>query len=92
MLPKLVITDIDGNPLKGKNAGCFFSNPLGFVKGWQTTNLCNSPTYITDNIGLFDTMNTSDNNWGFTPGQKIKVNFYEKGFTTPSRFKLVTFN
>ena len=89
---KVVITDIDGNPLKGKNAGCFFSNPLGFVKGWQTTNLCNSPTYITDNIGLFDTMNTSDNNWGFTPGQKIKVNFYEKGFTTPSRFKLVTFN
>jgi hypothetical protein len=85
-------TDENGNPLTGRNGGCFFSNPLGFVKGWQTTNLCNSPTYITDNIGLFDTMNTSDNNWGFTPGQKIKINFYERGFTTPSRFKIVTFN
>jgi hypothetical protein len=89
---KVVITDENGNPLTGRNGGCFFSNPLGFVKGWQTTNLCNSPTYITDNIGLFDTMNTSDNNWGFTPGQKIKINFYERGFTTPSRFKIVTFN
>ena len=89
---KIEIVREDGTPLIPRPGyGCSFNNPLGYIKGWQTANMCNNPTLTTDNIGVYDHYNTLDNSANTFP-LKVRVNFYEKGFTTPSRFKIITFN
>ena len=88
---KVKLVNEDGSALTAKNGGCSFNNPLGYTKGWQTASMCNSITLSTDNTGVYDHYNTTDNN-AFTMPKKVRVDFYEKGFVTPSRFKIITFN
>jgi hypothetical protein len=61
------------------------------INGWKNAG-CNDNTFRAESLGDYDYTNYIEDYNGFRAGQKIKINFYEKNYTTPTRSKIVTFN
>lgn len=80
---KVEVINEDGTSLDGAD----FGFPLGLNIGWIISKPAYFiPTYTSNIIGLHDTFTNYSN------FKRYKVNFYEKGFSTPSRFKYVNLN
>ena len=73
-----------------KNA-CLWNWGNSKTIGWINSG-CNDNTFRGESIGSYDYLNQIDSDWGFSRGKKIKINFYERNYTTPTRTKIVVFN
>ena len=86
---KVELVDENGNtltPLPGKTiVFSYFNTP----SGWISTKLQTRPTLIAEGIGSYDYVSVLA--WTGWTG-KVKINFFEKNYTTPTRSKIVTFN
>lgn len=80
---KVEVVNEDGSSLNGED----FGFPLGLNIGWIISKPAFMiPTYTSNIIGLHDTFTN------YSRFKRYRVNFYEKGFLTPSRFKYVNLN
>ena len=57
--------------------------------GWQNGG-CSDGDFKAQSIGTYDYKWLVEKATVLNVGTKIKINFYEKGFTTPTRSKIVT--
>jgi len=86
---KVELVDENGNtliPLSGRPVIFSYFNP---PSGWISTNLQIRPILIAEGIGSYDYVSVLA--WSTWTG-KVKINFFEKDYTTPTRSKIVTFN
>jgi hypothetical protein len=89
---KLKIEFLDENdkiitPLKN---ACLWNWQSSKIDAWVNSG-CNDNIFRAGSIANYDYYNTFNDDWGLPRGAKVKVNFYEKNFTTPTRSKIVTF-
>ncbi len=70
----------------GSSVGCTFGFPQGMEVGWTLARPnCIMPTYTSNGQTLQDAWTM------FGSKQRYRVNIYEKGLTTPTRFKIITY-
>jgi hypothetical protein len=70
----------------GSSVGCTFGFPQGMEVGWTLARPnCIMPTYTSTGQTLQDAWTM------FGAKQNYRVNIYEKGMTTPTRFKIITY-
>jgi hypothetical protein len=86
---KIEILDENGNTLKNNNGGNSFWAPNFTSRGWVTSTLDSKPTLLANEIGSYDRILGFDVD-NLTLPKKIKINFYERDLTTPSKSIIVT--
>ena len=68
------------------SVGCTFGFPQGMEVGWTLARPnCIMPTYTSNGQTIQDAWTI------FGPKQRYRVNIYEKGLITPTRFKIITY-
>jgi hypothetical protein len=84
---KVVLTDENGDPLPSISGNCAFGLNLGSTIGWSIIRNCGTITAQLGSVVTNDqyVIAVTDNI------AKIKITFYERGLTTPTRSKLLTF-
>ena len=88
---KVEFLDENDQPLRPTNSNsCLFIWGNVKINGWVNGG-CNDNIFKAENINDYDYFNQVDSDWGFARGKKVKINFYEKNYTTPTRSKIVTF-
>ena len=89
---KIELVDENNNIIKAISTNaCLWVWGNSKINGWKNAG-CNDNTFRAESLADYDYTNQIDTDWGFVAGQKIKINFYEKNYTTPTRSKIVTFN
>jgi hypothetical protein len=87
---KIVILDENGNQLLNNSGGSSFWAPTSFTsRGWATSSLDTKPSLVAKEIGSYDRIMGFDVD-NLTLPKKIKINFYERDLTTPSKSLIVT--
>jgi hypothetical protein len=87
---KIVILDENGNQLLNNRGGSSFWAPTSFTsRGWATSSLDTRPSLVANEIGSYDRILGFDVD-NLTLPKKIKINFYERDLTTPSKSLIVT--
>ena len=91
MKVKVELVDENGNTLKpmpGRNIDDPIFSYRNLPSGWISITLQKRPTLIAEGIGQYDYISTLY--WAIWTGN-IKINFYERNYTTPTRTKIVVF-
>jgi hypothetical protein len=86
---KIEITDENGNPFISNNRFCYFGT-WKTVVGWQRSGDCSDGNFKALSLAIYDYYWAIEKSLIFNVGTKIKINFFEKGFTTSNRSKIVT--
>ena len=78
---KVEVLNEDGSPLDGLG----FGFPIGTQLGWEVARTAfYIPTYSSTGLGIHDITT------GYNDFKVYRVNFYERGFTVPSKVKYIT--
>ena len=87
MTLKIEIVDENGSQFIDNPSFDEFWAPTSFTsRGWTTQSLSLNPMLIASEIGSYDRILGS----GFEVPKKIRINYYERGFSIPSKYKIVT--
>jgi hypothetical protein len=85
---KVEFVDENGNTLTPSSGKTQIFNTSNSSIGWVSTTMQTRPTLVSDGLGINEYL--TELTWNWTG--KVKINFYERGSTTPTRNKIVTFN
>jgi hypothetical protein len=87
MTLKIEIVDENGSKFIDNPSFNEFWAPTSFTsRGWTTQSLSLNPILIATEIGSYDRIL----GFGFEVPKKIRINYYERGFSIPSKYKIVT--
>ena len=87
---KIEILGENGSEFFNRSDNDEFWQPNFNSRNWQTSTLNTIPTLVANGVGNYDIILGIDL-FSLTLPVNIKINFYEKGFITPSRSKRLTF-
>jgi superoxide dismutase len=69
---------------------CLWNSSNSKINGWVNAG-CTDNIFRAETVASYDYINSINDQNSLTRGKKIKINFYERNYTMPSRTKIVTF-
>lgn len=86
---KIEFLDENNNIITPLKNACLWNWQSSKIDRWVNSG-CNDNIFRAETIANYDYYNTFNDDWGLPRGKKIKINFYERNYTTPTRTKIVT--